>query len=98
MVVGLARKEAPMPSNIDIQRVMLALDESKLVRLEMPLRDIVASPAVGIINTVANLEPWELICYTWVTLIRRRGFNELVAPIGQVREMAALEEIQRAGR
>ena len=87
-----------MPSNIDIQKVMLALDESKLLRLEMPLREVVASPAVGIINSVAHLEPWELICYTWVTLIRRRGFNELVLPVGQLRELAGLEEIQQTAR
>lgn len=70
-----------MASNIDVQKLVRALDESKLVNLDVTLRDVVQSPAADLIGSVANLEPWELICYTWVTLIRRGPFgNELTIP------------------
>lgn len=84
-----------MPSNIDIQKVVQALGESKVVNLDITLREIVASPAVSIISSVANLEPWELICYTWVTYIRRRAFDEITLPVatGVVQGIA-----ERAGK
>ena len=80
-----------MPSNIDIQKVVHALGDSKLVNLDLKLREVVASPAAGLINSVANLEPWDLICYTWVTLIRRRPFNDLVLPVGQLISRRGIE-------
>lgn len=72
-----------MPSNVDIQKLILALGDSKAVNLDISLREIVASPAGSLINSVANLEPWELICYTWVTYIRRRAFDEITLPAGR---------------
>jgi hypothetical protein len=72
-----------MTSNIDIQKLVLSLGDSKIVNLDATLRDIVASPSGSFINSVANLEPWELICFTWVTFIRRRAFDELTLPIGR---------------
>jgi hypothetical protein len=72
-----------MSSNVDIQKLVLSLGESKIVNLDASLRDIVSSPAGSYINSVANLEPWELICYTWVTFIRRRAFDEITLPIGR---------------
>jgi hypothetical protein len=69
-----------MPSNIDIQKVIRALHESKAINLDLTLAQIVSSPAVGMVNSVANLEPWELICYTWVTMIRRRFPDDMVLP------------------
>lgn len=69
-----------MASNVDIQKVVRALGEMKAVNLDLTLGQIVASPVAGLINSVANLEPWELICYTWVTLIRRGGFDRGVNP------------------
>ena len=80
-----------MPSNVDIQKVVHALGESKLVNLDLKLRDVLASPAAGLINSVANLEPWDLICYTWVTLIRRRPFNDVVLPAVQLASRRAVE-------
>jgi hypothetical protein len=74
-------KGVTMPSNIDVQKVVRALHESKAVNLDLTLGQIVASPAVGLINSVANLEPWELICYTWVTFLRRRFPGDLVLPV-----------------
>jgi hypothetical protein len=84
-----------MPSNIDIQKVVHALGDSKLMNLDLKLREVVASPAAGLINSVANLEPWDLICYTWVTLIRRRPFNDLVLPVGQL--ISRRSRVWRAG-
>ena len=72
-----------MPSNIDIHRVILALGDSKVLNLDISLREIVSSPAAGLVNSVANLEPWELICYTWVTFIRRRAFDEITLPVAR---------------
>ena len=80
-----------MASNIDIQKVVHALGDSKMVNLDVTLREVVASDAVSLINSVAHLEPWELICYTWVTIIRRRPFNELVIPVEQFRPGRFLE-------
>jgi hypothetical protein len=77
-----------MASNIDIQKVVRALGEMKAVNLDLTLGQIVASPVAGLINSVANLEPWELICYTWVTMIRRGGFDRVVLP----------EQIEGGGR
>lgn len=71
-----------MPSNVDIQKLIHALGDSKAVNLDISLREIVASPAVGLVSSVANLEPWDLICYTWVTYIRRRAFDEITLPVG----------------
>jgi hypothetical protein len=82
-----------MGSNVDVQKVMRALHESKAVNLDLTLGQIVASPAVGLINSVANLEPWELICYTWVTYLRRRGFDDNVLQGG--RELAGGGGIER---
>jgi hypothetical protein len=82
-----------MPSNIDIQKVVRTLDESKLMNLDLTLRDIVASPTADLIGSVAHLEPWELICYTWVTLIRRRAFDEITLPVGKL--AGELREIGR---
>ena len=62
-----------MASNIDVQKVIHSLGEAKMVNLDMSLRDIVDSRAVGMVNEHAHLEPWDLICYTWITYIRRRG-------------------------
>ncbi len=73
-----------MASNVDIQKVVRALGEMKAVNLDLTLGQIVASPVAGLINSVANLEPWELICYTWVTLIRRGGFDRAVLPEKQL--------------
>jgi hypothetical protein len=70
-----------MASNVDIQKVVRALGEMKAVNLDLTLGQIVSSPAAGLINSVAHLEPWELICYTWVTLIRRGAFDRVVLPI-----------------
>jgi hypothetical protein len=87
-----------MPSNVDIQKLVHSLADSKMVNLDLKLRDVVASPAAGIINSVAHLEPWELICYTWVTYIRRRAFDEITLPvdIGGIRGLAqGLPERQR---
>ena len=77
-----------MASNVDIQKLVRALDESKLINLDVSLREIVASPVADLIGSVANLEPWELICYTWVTLIRRGGFEDMIQPrdLGNIRE------------
>jgi hypothetical protein len=75
-----------MASHIDIQRVLQTLGDSKIVNLDMSLREIVASPTGQMINAAANLEPWDLICYTWVTLIRRRAFDELTIPVARVAE------------
>jgi hypothetical protein len=72
-----------MPSNIDVQKVVRALHESKAVNLDLTLGQIVASPAVSLVNSVANLEPWELICYTWVTFLRRSFLDERVLPAGR---------------
>lgn len=72
-----------MRSNVDVQKVVRALHESKAVNLDLSLADIVASPAVSLINQAANFEPWELICYTWVTFLRRRTFDENVLPGGR---------------
>ena len=69
-----------MASNIDIQKVMHALGESKLINLDMSLREVVESSGVSVVNSVAHLEPWDLICYTWVTFLRRRGFDDRVVP------------------
>ncbi len=69
-----------MPSNIDVQKVVRALGESKAINLDLTLGQIVSSPAAGLINSVAHLDPWDLICYTWVTLIRRRGIDEVTLP------------------
>jgi hypothetical protein len=86
-----------MPSNIDIQKVIHALGDSKMVNLDLTLREVVASPAVGLVNSVANLEPWDLICYTWITFIRRIPFDDLVIPAetlkGKVAQGAA--QLQR---
>ncbi len=70
-----------MASNVDIQKVILALGESKAINLDITLHDLVASRSAELIGSVANLEPWEMICYTWVTYIRRRPFNEVVLPM-----------------
>ncbi len=72
-----------MTSNVDIQKLILAMGDTKIVNLDASLREIVASPAGNYINTVANLEPWDLICYTWITFIRRRAFDEITLPIGR---------------
>jgi hypothetical protein len=78
-----------MPSNIDVQKVVRALGESKAINLDLTLGEIVSSPAAGLINSVASLDPWDLICYTWVTLIRRRGLDEIGLPAVQPgRELA----------
>jgi len=78
-----------MPSNIDVQKVVRALGESKAINLDLTLGEIVSSPAAGLINSVASLDPWDLICYTWVTLVRRRGFDEISLPAVQPgRELA----------
>ena len=44
-----------MPSNVDIQKLVHALANLKMVNLDVKLRDVVASPAAGIINSVAHL-------------------------------------------
>lgn len=79
-----------MPSNIDVQKVVRALGESKAINLDLTLGEIVASPAADLINSVAHIDPWDLICYTWVTFIRRRGgLEELSLPALQERLDAA---------
>lgn len=72
-----------MPSNVDIQKLLLALGETKMVNLDASLREIVASPVGSIVNSVANLEPWDLICYTWITLVRRHAFDQITLPVGK---------------
>lgn len=72
-----------MASNIDIQRLILAMGDAKMVNLDISLREVVGSHAGTLIGSVANLEPWELICYTWVTYIHRRAFDEITIPIDQ---------------
>jgi len=84
-----------MPSNIDIQKLVLALGESKMINLDASLREIVASPVGGLVNSVANFEPWELICYTWVTYIRRRAFDELTLPVGRVAIQTDIADVGR---
>jgi hypothetical protein len=79
----LYRRISAMTSNVDIQKLILAMGDTKIVNLDASLREIVASPAGNYINTVANLEPWDLICYTWITFIRRRAFDEITLPIGR---------------
>lgn len=76
-----------MASNIDIQKVVHLMGESKLINLDVSLREVVSSDAVSLINSVSHFEPWELICYTWITYIRRRGFNEHVLPVGELRNL-----------
>ena len=71
-----------MRSNIDIQKLILAMGDSKFINLDVSLREIVSSPSVSLVNSVAGLEPWELICYTWITFLRRRAFDEITLPIG----------------
>jgi hypothetical protein len=73
-----------MPSNVDIQKVLQVMGDTNIVNLDISLREIVASEAVSLINAAANLEPWELICYTWITYIRRQPFNEVVFPIEEI--------------
>jgi hypothetical protein len=70
-----------MASNIDVQKVIRALGDMKAVNLDLTLGQIVASPVAGMINSVAHLEPWEWICYTWVTVIRRGSFDRVVLPV-----------------
>jgi hypothetical protein len=69
-----------MRSDIDIQKIILSMGESRFINLDVSLREVVESSAVSIVNSAANLEPWELICYTWVTYIRRHPFEELTQP------------------
>lgn len=76
-----------MPSNIDVQKVVRALGETKAINLDLTLGEIVSSPAASLINSVAHIDPWDLICYTWVTLIRRRGFEGVVLPQVDPREV-----------
>lgn len=72
-----------MPSNIDVQKVVRALGDSKAINLDLTLGEIVSSPAAELINSVASLDPWDLICYTWVTYIRRRSLEEIGQPVTQ---------------
>ena len=84
-----------MPSNIDIQKVIHALGDSKVLNLDVSLREIVASPAASLISSVANLEPWDLICYTWITYIRRRAFDEITLPVGEIPLRAGLDRASK---
>jgi hypothetical protein len=70
-----------MASNVDIQKVVRTLGEMKAVNLDLTLGQIVSSPVAGLIGSVAHLEPWELICFTWVTLIRRGSFEHVGFPV-----------------
>ena len=80
-----------MPSNIDVQKVVRALGESKAINLDLTLGEIVSSPAAGLINSVAHIDPWDLICYTWVTLIRRRSFEDVGLPQVDPRQVKGLQ-------
>ena len=73
-----------MPSNIDIQKVINTAGDGKIINLDLSLREVVGSHTTSIINSVANLEPWDLICFTWVVMIRRRAFDELTNPAGKL--------------
>jgi hypothetical protein len=79
-----------MPSNIDIQKVVHALGDSKLMNLDLKLREVVASPAAGLISSVANLEPW-ISSATLGHADCRRPFNDLVLPVGQLISRRGIE-------
>jgi hypothetical protein len=58
-----------MPRAIDVAKVLQLASESKLVNLDVNLKEVAKS---GLVGFGAHLdEPWDLICADWMTVIRR---------------------------
>ncbi len=73
-----------MSHNLEVSKILKHLEESKLINFDVPLRELASSEVIGIIS--ASDEPWELICYTWVTYIHR-------GPISSIDEIYALSRV-----
>jgi len=76
-----------MSRNLEVEKIMKNVAESKLVNLDLPMREIINSGVTGVMS--ASDEPWDLICYTWVTLIHR-------GPISSIDEILALSRVIEA--
>ncbi len=77
-----------MPRAIDVAKVLQAAGESKIINLDLTLKQVASS---GIIGQVGYLdEPWDLICADWITFIRRGPrFDSVLEAIdlaGSIRE------------
>jgi hypothetical protein len=71
-----------MPRAIDVAKVLQLASESKLVNLDVSLKDVAKSSLLGF---GAHLEePWDLICADWMTVIRRGPRFESVSELGDL--------------
>jgi hypothetical protein len=58
-----------MPRSIDVAKVVAAAGETKVLNLDLSIREVANS---SLMNSIAGLdEPWDLICADWITVIRR---------------------------
>jgi hypothetical protein len=58
-----------MPRPVDVAKVLQLAGETKLLNLDIALKDVAKS---GLASFGANFdEPWDLICADWMTVIRR---------------------------
>ena len=77
-----------MPRPIDVSKVLQAASESKVLNLDLSLKQIASSGIFGAVGFID--EPWDLICADWVTLIRRGPrFDSVIDVIrlaGSIRE------------
>ena len=86
---------------IDVAKVMQAAGDSKVINLDLSVRQVASS---SLINSVAGLdEPWDLICADWISIIRRGprfdSILEIAELAGTLRQsLGAVEKVAAAGR
>lgn len=86
---------------IDVAKVMQAAGESKVINLDLSVRQVASS---SLINAVAGLdEPWDLICADWISIIRRGPRFDSVLEIAELagtlrQSLGAVEKVAAAGR
>lgn len=86
---------------IDVAKVMQAAGDSKVINLDLSVRQVASS---SLINSVAGLdEPWDLICADWISIIRRGprfdSILEIAELAGTLRQsLGAVEKAAAAGR
>lgn len=86
---------------IDVAKVMQAAGDSKVINLDLSVRQVASS---SLINSVAGLdEPWDLICADWISIIRRGPRFDSVLEIAELagtlrQSLNAVEKVAAAGR
>ena len=90
-----------MARSIDVAKVMQAAGDSKVLNLDMSVREVASSSLFG---SVAGLdEPWDLICADWITIIRRGPRFDSVLEIAELagtlrQSLGAIEQAAAARR